>query len=149
MGRSVLRPYMTLANPSKFELHAVEGDFEAGVNDGAMFGSALVEDRIRVVDVNQDTAALRIAREEFEEAVFTREREMAHVARLLFAAAGFDEFVIAPKSAIEEGDAARGGGFRPVLIAAGDRRRDEDAFSLLFEDKTDVGFVGRQSAADF
>ena len=71
-------------------------------NDGAMFGSALVEDRIRVVDVDQDTAALRIAREEFQQAVFTREREMAHVARLLFAAAGFDEFVIAPESAVEK-----------------------------------------------
>ncbi len=125
------------------------GDFEAGIDDGAMFGSALVEDRIGVVDVNQDAAALRIAREEFEQAVFAGEREMAHVARFLFAAAGLDEFVVAPEGAVEESDAAGGGGFGPVLIAAGDRWRDEDAFSFAFENEADVGFVGRQGAADF
>src|ERR1700753_618479 len=68
MGRSVLRPYKIAPSTSifdradevedsQFELHAVVGDFEAGIDDGAMFGSALVEDRVGVVDVNQDAAA--------------------------------------------------------------------------------------------
>jgi hypothetical protein len=59
LGRSVLRPYMNVpkafdfdGDDSQFELHAVEGDFEAGVDDGAMFGGAFVEDWICVVDVD-------------------------------------------------------------------------------------------------
>ena len=41
-----------------FELHAIVSDFEAGIQDGAMFGTVFVEDGIGVVDVDQDAAAL-------------------------------------------------------------------------------------------
>src|SRR5579872_4307869 len=93
-------------NSSQFELHAIVGDFEAGIYDGAVFGRAVVEDGICVVDVNQDAAGAGVGWEECEQAVFAGEWEMAHVAGFLFAAAGFDEFVVAPEGAIEESDAA-------------------------------------------
>src|SRR5579862_1809078 len=74
---------------------------------------------------------------------------MAHVARFLLAAAGLDEFVVAPERAVEESDAAGGGSFGPFLIAARDGGSDEDALAFAFENKTNVGFVRRERAAYF
>ena len=118
-GAAVLSQY-TIApmrlKRSQFELHAIVGDFEAGIDDLAMFGTAFVEDGIGVVDVEQDAAAAGVAREEFKQSVFAGEREMSHLARFLFAAAGLDEFVVAPEGAVEESDAAGCCGFGPLLI---------------------------------
>ena len=77
MGRSSAAPVHDRADgmqirgdESQLELHAIVGDFEAGIQDGAMLGGALVEDRVGVIDVDQDAAAMRIAGEEFEQTFF-------------------------------------------------------------------------------
>src|SRR5689334_21713698 len=92
----------------KFELHAIVGDFEAGIQHGAVLGAFFVKDGIRVVDVNQDFAALCFRGELLEQALRARERQMADFARRFFAAARAHQFIVAPERAIYE---SRVGGF--------------------------------------
>src|SRR5437868_1677392 len=73
------------------ELHAIVSDFEAGIQDGAMFGGAFVEDRIGVVDVNQHAAAIRFFGKQFQQSILAGQREMPHVARFLLATSSLDE----------------------------------------------------------
>jgi hypothetical protein len=61
-----LRPYIRLPGHSQFELHAIVCDFKAGIHDRAVFRSAVVQDRIGVVDVDQHAATIRIARKDLE-----------------------------------------------------------------------------------
>src|SRR5215470_6172673 len=70
----------------KFKLHSIVGDFEAGIQHGAMFGAFFVKDRICVVDVNQDFAAFGSGGKLFKQAIGARERQVANLARGFFAA---------------------------------------------------------------
>ena len=44
---------------SQFEFHSIIGDFPAGITHGAVFGAVFIQDRIGVVDVNEDAAGFR------------------------------------------------------------------------------------------
>src|SRR5260370_14793139 len=100
-----------------------------------MLGVDALEDGIGVVDLKQHVSAQRAFRELLEEAVGMGQRQMADFSSCFFAAAGVDQLVVAPESAIDQNEVAGGGRFGPFGVAAGQGRRDEDAFSFLLEDK--------------
>src|SRR5215471_7535499 len=133
---------------SQRELHAVRGDFEAGVADGAMLVGSLIEDRIGVVDVYENLARGGVARKLCEQAVASGEREVAHFTGGFLAAAGREEFVIGPEGAVEEGDVAGGGRFEPLARDVGKRGSEKEGLGALFETERDDRFFGREGAAE-
>ena len=56
------------------ELHAIVGDFEAGIQHDAVLGAFFVKDGVGVVDVNQDFAAFGVRRNLLQEAAGAGER---------------------------------------------------------------------------
>ena len=147
----MLRPYRepiarrkkSIARSSQFELHAIVGDFKAGIQHGAMFGAVLIEDGVGVIDVDQNAAAAGVAGELLEQARCTGERKMADVASGFVAAAGAAELVVAPKGAIDKNDVGGCGELDPFGVAAGQRRRDEEALAAMLEVEADGGFLQR------
>src|SRR5580704_11400707 len=67
-----------------------------------MLGALFVKDGIGIVDVIVDFARARDFREALESAAGAGNRYMPHAAGEFSAAAGADEFVVGPKSAIDQ-----------------------------------------------
>jgi len=114
-----------------------------------MLGRIFVEDGIGVVDVDENFSGRGIGGELGQEAVGSGKREVAHFACGFLAAAGAEEFVVGPESAVEEGDGAGGGGFEPFAGNFGERRSEEKRLAGLLEAESDDGLLGRERATEF
>src|SRR5215467_1883106 len=119
----------------EFELHAIVGDFEAGIQHGTMLSAFFVKDGIRVVDVNQDFAPFDLRGKLFEQAPFARKRQVADFARGFFAAARAHQLVVAPEGAVNESRISRLGCRLPHRRRSRKRRSKEKALLALFYDK--------------
>src|SRR5690349_24524028 len=86
----------------KFELHAIVGDFEAGIQHGAMFRAFFVKDGVRIVDVNQDSAPFGFGRKLLEQSAGAGERQVADFARRFSAAARAHQFIVTPEGTVNE-----------------------------------------------
>ena len=64
-------PLQKVLPPSELEVHAIVGDFEAGIQYLAMFVAVFVEDGVGVVHVDQDAAALGALWKLLQEAAWT------------------------------------------------------------------------------
>lgn len=113
-----------------------------------MLGTCFVENRIGVVDVDEDFAADGISWELGQQAVRTGEREMAEFSSGFGGAAGRKEFVVRPEGAVDENGVRARGKFDPLARAARQAGSDEDLFVVLFEEKSDSRFVGRSRAKE-
>jgi len=82
-----------------------------------------------------------VGRELFEQSAGTRQRQMAHIAGRFPAPAGANQFVVTPERAVDQGQVAGSGGFRPFRIAPGKGRRDEDALAALLKAAADGCFI--------
>src|SRR6266852_1438126 len=71
---------------------------------------------------------------------------MTNFASGFFAAAGLDEFVVAPEGAVDEHEIAGSGRLDPFGVAPGKRWRKEEALSVLLENEAYAGFFGRYRA---
>src|SRR5215472_7119428 len=127
----------------EFELHAIVGDFEAGIQHDAMFGAFFVKDGIRIVDVNQNFAALGFGGKLFEQAVRARERQVADLARGFLGATGAHQFVVAPERSVKESRVSRLGCRLPHRRRTRKRRSKEETFFALLHDETDRGILWR------
>src|SRR5215469_1759607 len=133
----------------KFELHPIVGDFEAGIQHGAVFGAFFVKDGVRIVDVNQGFAAFGTGGKLFKQTVGARERQMANLARGLFAAAGAHQFVVAPEGAINESHIGGLDGGLPHCGRSGKRGSKKETLFALFHDETDRRVFRRNGAKSF
>src|SRR4029077_19027913 len=130
-------------------LHSIVGDFETGIQYGAMFGALLVKDGIGVVDVDKDFAAFGVGGKLLEEPGGALEGKMADFASGFFAAAGVDEFVVGPEGAVDEDDVSGGCGFGPFGGMRGKGRGDEELLIGLFERESDGGVVRSAGVGEF
>src|SRR5258708_7292466 len=126
----------------QFELHAIVGDFEAGIQHDTVLRAFFVKDGIGVVDVNQDFAPFGVGRKLLEEAAGTGERQVADFASGFSAAARAHQFIVAPEGAVDENDVSSFRGGLPQSRRSGNRWRKEEALVALFHDEADRGFVG-------
>src|SRR5690606_28537517 len=85
------------------DLHSVPGDLDAEACEDAALLGALVEDRIRVVDVDEDLAGLlRQLAEVLEHPARAALRQMADIPRALARDADTDHLVVGPERAVDE-----------------------------------------------
>ena len=95
-----------LARPGRVDnahLHAVEGDFETGGFDLAAFGRIAEEDRIGVVDVQQDAPRGKPGQSR-QRAVWAADRDVPHARASFLPQARRDHFIIGKQRAVEEQD---------------------------------------------
>src|SRR6266487_4627568 len=118
---------------SQCELHPIIGDFPTGFTHGAMFGAVFVQDRIRVVDVDQDLATLGVLRILLHQSSRTGNRQVADLASCFLATTCLKQLVVAPKGAVDEYEVAGFGPLLPFGVATGQSRRNEDAFPGVLE----------------
>src|SRR5262249_24965244 len=73
---------------------------------------------------------------------------MAHFTGGFLAAAGREEFVIGPESAVEEGDVAGSGRFDPLAREVGKRGSQKERLGAWLETERDDRFFGGEGAAE-
>src|SRR5579864_1260583 len=105
---------MTLFLNLKFDLHSIIRNFPARVSHFPILRAFFVEDRIRVVDVNQDFAGVFGSAKFFEQAAGSGKRQVANFAGGLRACARRNQFVLAPERSVEETEVARSSPFLPI-----------------------------------
>src|SRR6267142_1559737 len=83
--------------------------------DGEMLGTLFVQHRVRIVHVDDDAPGLSETKRPLQQAAFTTEGKMAHIASRPAAAFGGNEFVVLPEGAIEESQIAFIHGALPAI----------------------------------
>jgi hypothetical protein len=133
---------------SQGQFHSIIGNLEASFSRQPMLLTVFIEDGIGVVDVDENFAAFGIAWELREQAVASGERKMTHFAGGSLAASNRNEFVIRPKSSVQESDIAGSGGFHSLGGTFRQARRITERLSGLFEAERHNCFLGWQTAAE-
>ena len=108
-------------------------DFPSHFTHLAILDALFVQDRVCVVDVNEDAAAATGAGKLLKQAVCARKREMTDRAGSLAGSCCADEFVIAPECAILKHQVAGLGQLFPFVILARKRRRKEQTLASMFD----------------
>src|SRR5450432_681900 len=88
---------------SQGQLHSVDGDLDAGRCERLPFRALVAQDRVGVVDVDQNPAA-RLARQKCQAPLGAPHRPVRHVFRAPRAEAGDHQLVGGPEGAVEEED---------------------------------------------
>src|SRR6202171_5929486 len=94
-----LRCCPALFEELQFQLPIVLRHFPTGLAHGLMFGTQLIQDRIRVVEMNEHFAP-HVNTLQQTQTLFRR--DMSHLVRRLARAQNTQQFVIAPESAVEK-----------------------------------------------
>src|SRR5712692_4607297 len=102
----------SLISKLQFELHPIIRNFPARVSHFTVFRTVFIQDRIRVVDVNQDPPAPLCKVKLLEQTARSRKRNVSDFARRLRPNACGNQFVLAPKRSVEQTQIARS---RPLL----------------------------------
>ena len=89
-------------------LHSVIGDVPARRLHCCFFGRSFDQDRVGIVDVDEDAAHMRVARERFQRPARAGDRHVAHAPAGLVAEAVRDHLVVGEERAVEE-EGVRGG----------------------------------------
>src|ERR1700739_2891676 len=114
-----------------------------------MFGRILVEDRIRVVDVDEDFAARCVGGELREQAVGAGEREVSDFKGGPVGSASAGKFFVGPKCSVNQSDISGGSDFLPCVVFAGKGSGNEDFFAILLEQETERGILWGSGAKEF
>src|SRR5262249_48160321 len=107
---------------SNVEVHAVECDFPSGAFDLHAFCGIFVEDRVGIVDMDVDLAAVGFLWQRRKTAAGDANRQMAHRKRGFLADALRDNFVISPARAVEQDAVASGEHLFEMSINLSDTR---------------------------
>src|SRR5260370_30331626 len=86
----------------QLEFHPMIRNFPACVLHFAVFGTLLIEDWIRVIDVNQDPPASLCRAKLLEQATRSRERQVPNFAGRLRPNARRNQFVLIPERSVEQ-----------------------------------------------
>src|SRR3974390_2287958 len=105
--KSDLESGESLMSGLKLKLHPIIRNFPVCISYFAVFRALFVQDRIRVIDVDQDTPAARRRVKLPEQTVRSRKRNVADFPSLLCAHAGGNQFVIMPERSVEQAKIAR------------------------------------------
>ncbi|EAA20316.1 hypothetical protein, partial [Plasmodium yoelii yoelii] len=98
-----------LGTQPSLEFFAAPGDrnFDPGFAQGTILWRIFIQNRVGVVDVDQDLASIRQGVQDFQHAARTGLRQVAHLTCKLVADAGVTHFVFAPESSVDQ-EAVRG-----------------------------------------
>src|SRR5260370_28305336 len=111
-----------------------------------MLRGILIEDGIRVVDVNKYFAARRVGGELREQSIGSGKRKVADFARGPVGAPGAHQFIVGPERAVDQSYVRGNSQFLQFGVLTGKRSRNKELFAILFEQKPERAILRRSGA---
>src|SRR5580658_8787065 len=132
---------------SQFKLHSVMSDFPPRLTHGAVFRALLIENRVGVVQMDQNAADILSDSHAFQKTVRSGQGQVAHLASGLSAAEDADELIVRPERAIQKAEIALGRTMPKCLSALRQTRGIEESLFVLHQLESNHRLVLRQTPA--
>src|SRR5580692_6489712 len=129
------------------EFHTIIGDFPAGITHDARFRALVIQDGVRIVDVDQHPPGFARPKRLAEQPAVAPEGQMTHLPSRLAPLLNGVQFVIFPESAIEYSEVAFFDETQPVIANSGKIGGIEKFLFLGSKAQADDGFFRSQRMA--